>query len=49
MRRLNDGKDLFNDAKLKRFAIPIKLLYRALKPKARDYVIALKKKGHGGR
>jgi SAM-dependent methyltransferase len=43
LRRLNDGKDLFSDTKLKRFAIPIKLLYWAFKPKARDYVIALKK------
>jgi hypothetical protein len=43
LKKLNDGKDLFNDTKLKRLAFLIKLFYKLFKPKAKDYVIALKR------
>jgi SAM-dependent methyltransferase len=49
LRRINDGKDLFSDAKLKRLAFLIKIFYKVFKPKAKDYIIALKVQDHGGK
>jgi SAM-dependent methyltransferase len=42
LRRINDSKDLLYDTKLKHFVLLIKLFYKLFKPKAKDYVIALR-------
>jgi SAM-dependent methyltransferase len=49
LRRINDGKDLISDVKLKRLAFLIKMFYKVFKPKAKGYIIALKVQNHGGK
>jgi SAM-dependent methyltransferase len=42
LERVNDKIELFSDKQVRMFSIFIKIFYKVFKPKARDYVIALK-------
>lgn len=43
LKRFNDGNEVFADKGVKRFSLALKLFYKMFKPKARNYVIALKR------